>query len=300
MARYDEQAGERNRRDRNERYSYGQQDQFADQSDDQFGESRSRGMNYGDNDRYSQSYQRDDDDYYASDRSNRFSQGGYSSGNRNQGGFGGNRSRGGMDFDNDYDNRSQRNNGGSSYGSGGYGSSDYGSRQENQWGRDRDNDRNRSYYGDSDVGYGSRSDYRNDSRRGYGDRDRGFFDKAGDEVASWFGDEDAERRRRQDHSGRGPANYQRSNERLLEDACERLTHSRRLDASGITVTADNNEITLDGTVTSRSAKREAEDCVHDISGVKHVQNNLRVDRDMNRSDSGSDSVRSYDSDLTTS
>jgi hypothetical protein len=28
--------------------------------------------------------------------------------------------------------------------------------------------------------------------------DRGFFDRAGDEIASWFGDEDAERRRRED------------------------------------------------------------------------------------------------------
>ena len=32
-----------------------------------------------------------------------------------------------------------------------------------------------------------------------GDRDdRGFFERAGDEVASWFGDDDAERRRRED------------------------------------------------------------------------------------------------------
>ena len=30
------------------------------------------------------------------------------------------------------------------------------------------------------------------------ERDRGFFDRAGDEIASWFGDEDAERRRRED------------------------------------------------------------------------------------------------------
>lgn len=36
----------------------------------------------------------------------------------------------------------------------------------------------------------------------YGDRgsERGFFERAGDEVASWFGDDDAERRRRQDQS----------------------------------------------------------------------------------------------------
>jgi hypothetical protein len=30
------------------------------------------------------------------------------------------------------------------------------------------------------------------------DRERGFFERAGDEVASWFGDEEAERRRRED------------------------------------------------------------------------------------------------------
>ena len=28
--------------------------------------------------------------------------------------------------------------------------------------------------------------------------DRGFFERAGDEISSWFGDEDAERRRRED------------------------------------------------------------------------------------------------------
>jgi hypothetical protein len=35
-------------------------------------------------------------------------------------------------------------------------------------------------------------------------------------------------------------------------------------------------VTLNGTVTSRFAKRRAEDCADDVSGVGHVQNNLRV------------------------
>ena len=39
---------------------------------------------------------------------------------------------------------------------------------------------------------------------------------------SWFGDEDAARRRQQDHSGRGPSNYTRSDERIREDVCDRL------------------------------------------------------------------------------
>lgn len=37
-----------------------------------------------------------------------------------------------------------------------------------------------------------------DDRFGHGRDERGFWDRASDEVASWFGDEDAERRRRQD------------------------------------------------------------------------------------------------------
>jgi hypothetical protein len=36
------------------------------------------------------------------------------------------------------------------------------------------------------------------ARREHSGEDRGFFERAGDEVASWFGDEDAERRRRED------------------------------------------------------------------------------------------------------
>jgi osmotically-inducible protein OsmY len=119
------------------------------------------------------------------------------------------------------------------------------------------------------------ADYR---QRGYGadDDQRGFWDRATDEVASWFGDEDAARRREMDHRGRGPKDYIRSDERIRDDANDRLTDDWRLDASNITVTVSDGEITLNGTVTSREAKRRAEDLVDNISGVKHVQNNLRV------------------------
>lgn len=117
--------------------------------------------------------------------------------------------------------------------------------------------------------------------RRYDPDERGFFDRASDEVMSWFGDDDAARRRqmdqREDHRGKGPAGYTRSKERILEDANERLMHDSSLDASRITVTCEDNEITLSGTVDSRSAKRRAEDIVDNISGVKHVQNNLRVE-----------------------
>ncbi len=113
------------------------------------------------------------------------------------------------------------------------------------------------------------------SWREYGEK-RGFFDRASDEIASWFGDEDASRRREQDHGGRGPSNYKRSDDRIQEDANEHLTRDWRVDATNITVSVQNGEVTLEGHLPTRDAKRRAEDCVEDISGVKHVQNNLRV------------------------
>jgi len=61
-------------------------------------------------------------------------------------------------------------------------------------GQDYRRSRGRDYgYRDREPrgGYGSRPS-------GYDYEDRGFFDRAGDEVRSWFGDEEAERRRRWD------------------------------------------------------------------------------------------------------
>src|SRR3546814_13288594 len=92
---------------------------------------------------------------------------------------------------------------------------------------------------------------------------------------SWFGDRDARHRREQDHRGRGPKNYVRSDERIREDVNDRLTEDVWLDASEIDVAVESGEVTLSGTVVDRRAKRRAEDCVDAISGVKHVQNNLR-------------------------
>jgi len=144
----------------------------------------------------------------------------------------------------------------------------------------------RGYYGARD----SRTDTEH-GRRDYGDwreygEERGFFQRAGDEIASWFGDEDAARRREQDHRGRGPSDYTRSDERIREDVNDRLTQDWRVDATNIRVLAKDGEITLDGTVGSRPAKRRAEDLAEDVSGVKHVQNNLRVTGGAGWSDTG--------------
>jgi osmotically-inducible protein OsmY len=110
---------------------------------------------------------------------------------------------------------------------------------------------------------------------------RSFWDRAGDEVASWVGDRDAARRRDMDrmrsHAGRGPRGYVRSDDRIREDVNDRLTDDWQLDASNIEVAVTDGEVTLSGTVGSRADKHHAEHLVEDLPGVRHVQNNLRVD-----------------------
>ena len=139
------------------------------------------------------------------------------------------------------------------------------------WTRER---RGSDYAG---TGYGGGD--RDRSGYGYGDRpsnERGFFERAADEVSSWFGDRDAERRREQDHRGRGPRGYKRSDQRIQEDLNDRLADDPYLDASELEVSVNGGEVTLSGTVDSRQARRRAEDLAEQISGVSYVQNNIRV------------------------
>jgi hypothetical protein len=83
---------------------------------------------------------------------------------------------------------------------------------------------------------------------------------------------------RPSHRGRGPKNYQRPDERIREDVCERLTLDHDVDASDIEVSVSDAVVTLSGTVSQRRAKRIAEDLWELVRGVKDVQNNLRVNR----------------------
>jgi osmotically-inducible protein OsmY len=148
--------------------------------------------------------------------------------------------------------------------------------------RDR-GERDRGYRGGNDYLYGTEQGHGRGDR---GDRDeRGFLERAGDEIASWFGDDEAARRRAQDareeggaygHRGRGPRNYRRSDERIREDVSDRLMDDPHIDASDIEVGVANGEVVLTGTVENRFAKRHAEDLAESVSGVTHVQNNLRV------------------------
>ena len=88
---------------------------------------------------------------------------------------------------------------------------------------------------------------------------------------------DSERMRRGGpYRGRGPKGYQRSDERVREDLCERLMDAADVDASEISVEVSSGEVTLAGSVPDRRMKREAEDIAEDVMGVKQVHNALRV------------------------
>lgn len=79
------------------------------------------------------------------------------------------------------------------------------------------------------------------------------------------------------YSGVGPRNYTRSDERITEDLCERLTHDHDIDASDIEVKVANGTATLEGTVSQRWMKHRAEDLADNCSGVRSVDNRLRVE-----------------------
>jgi osmotically-inducible protein OsmY len=85
------------------------------------------------------------------------------------------------------------------------------------------------------------------------------------------------------HRGKGPKNYTRSDDRIREEVCDVLTRDSHIDASDIEVKVKDGEVTVSGTVDHRRFRRRAEETIEDISGVKHVQNDLRVkDRDFDK------------------
>jgi osmotically-inducible protein OsmY len=173
--------------------------------------------------------------------------------------------------------------GGGEYGGRGYGGSEWRSGESTSGGYSQRYNYPSGYRSGERYGerYGERGRGQDYGRGGgYGEgQERGWWDRASDEVASWFGDEEAERRRRMDeqrpYRGRGPKGYKRSDERIKEDINDRLSEGY-IDATEIEVVVQGGEVTLTGTVNSRSDKRRAEDIAEDVSGVTNVENRIRV------------------------
>ncbi|CAG9182731.1 hypothetical protein LMG23992_04812 [Cupriavidus laharis] len=84
----------------------------------------------------------------------------------------------------------------------------------------------------------------------------------------------------------GPRGYHRSDARVLEDICDRLTRSGRLDVRDVEVHVESGVVTLEGSVPDRLQKYRVEDIVDDVFGVRDLLNRLRVNRGGQRSPAG--------------
>jgi hypothetical protein len=113
----------------------------------------------------------------------------------------------------------------------------------------------------------------NESGRGLQDRPGGALGRSIEHVAPR-----AVQKAKSLFRGRGPKGYNRPDERIREEASERLRDHSFIDASDIEVTVEDGEITLAGTVSDRRVKRLAEDVVEQVTGVHDVHNRLRIKR----------------------
>ncbi|MGY0797931.1 BON domain-containing protein [Lysobacter sp. A286] len=108
-----------------------------------------------------------------------------------------------------------------------------------------------------------------------GDTQPDYYDRPGYSQTAYAG-ADYRGPQRRSYSGMGPKNYVRSDSRINEDLCERLSRDHDVDASDIEVKVVDGTATLDGTVAQRWMKHRAEDLADGCSGVRHVENRIRV------------------------
>jgi len=79
-----------------------------------------------------------------------------------------------------------------------------------------------------------------------------------------------------DHRGRGPRNYVRSDERILEDIHDRLSCDWSMDTSDVEVNVNEGVVQLNGEVKDQSIKYRIEDIAESIAGVKDIENKIRL------------------------
>jgi osmotically-inducible protein OsmY len=124
----------------------------------------------------------------------------------------------------------------------------------------------------SDLGYGRSSHYGSTNQRSGDSYSQGANYGTGRESAYGRGYDDLS----QNHRGRGPKNYTRSDDRIKEDLSERLSDDPYIDAGDINIDVKNGVVTLSGSVDERYLKHRVEDIADNCGGVKDVENKLTV------------------------
>jgi osmotically-inducible protein OsmY len=125
--------------------------------------------------------------------------------------------------------------------------------------------------------------------RQWRDDDQRFPESRSERLSRWWGDRSDESMSSNEglqskFKGKGPKSYKRSDQRIEEDVNDILTDEGALDASNIDVKVIDGDVTLTGTVSNRREKRLAEDIAESVSGVRNVQNQIRVSQGLTEND----------------
>lgn len=150
-----------------------------------------------------------------------------------------------------------------------------GSTAQSEW-------RDRGRFGGGGYGYGYGEE---EGRFGEGRFGRGQYGQSQGGYGRSFAGESGGMGIQSRMRGMGPKNYRRSDERIREDVCEMLEDAD-LDASEIDVKVREGEVTLEGSVKDRWSKREAEDVVCQVRGVRDCHNQLRLEQRSQQAQSG--------------
>jgi len=186
----------------------------------------------------------------------------------------------------------------------GYGSgSNYGSRERNQ---DRFGQSQDSY------SYGSHSPYNYQNQNRYGQQNR--EDSTIQNYSGWGtssdSDSEYEGSRRgspsqlgnmyglnREYSSKGrfsgttPKNFKRSDERIYDEICDRLSQGGHFDVSDVEIKVEDGEVTLEGSLDNRSDKHRIEMLADSVMGVKEITNQIKI-KNTKGASSSSDSENS--------
>ena len=130
--------------------------------------------------------------------------------------------------------------------------------------------------------YGGQVSYGQGAYGGYGQGEWGRSSgQSGPSWGNWGQSGPAAKQQR-----RGPKGYQRSDERLKEDICERLMNRWDIDSSDVSIEVSGGNVILEGNVPERRMRHAIEDLVDDCYGVRDIDNRLRVQRFYGETTSG--------------
>lgn len=87
---------------------------------------------------------------------------------------------------------------------------------------------------------------------------------------------ESDRRAAPSYRGIGPKNFRRSDDRIREEVCERLSEAHGIDATDIDVHVTDGAVLLTGAVLRGREIGIAEEIAHSCGGVREVENRIKV------------------------